>query len=137
MLAPDCLPLSVALLSFYLDSHWFRLCAENHGPAFEQGLVDVRRPFQGKVARPQGTGAIEPEDISWQDAGHLEREADRVADRDQVGPPVYVDGDVVARLGGQIWQQGLNVAVLSRRTSRGAYSRLDGGSGGARKDTWR
>src|SRR4051812_34332875 len=105
MLAPDSFLPPVALLFFYLDAHGFCLGAENHGPTVEQCCVNIGGAFECKVAGPQDTRPVKPQNVSRQNPRHLEWKTDCVASRNQVRPPVDVDSDVVSGLRSQERQQ--------------------------------
>lgn len=101
MLAPNAPGATGALLLLGGDADGLELGAGHDGAALEEPVVDVGIALEGEVAAADDGGAVEAEDVARDDAGHAEGEADGVARGDEVRPPVDVDGDVMARLGGQ------------------------------------
>lgn len=81
------------------DAHGLRLRAQHHRPTFVQPLVDIRLPLEREIPAAQRARPVQSQDVSRDDARHLERQSDAVARCDEVGSPVDVDGDVFCRLG--------------------------------------
>lgn len=99
-------PLPPLLLD--LDAQGLGLDPQDGGAALKDPLVDVGAALHGVVAAADDAGAVEAEDVAREDAGHAEWEADLVALLDEVGEAMDVDGDVVARLGGEEGQEVLH-----------------------------
>lgn len=103
VLALDRLHLPLPPLRLFLEPHGLTFSTRHHSSALVKPLVDEWRALEGVVSATDDGRSVETEDVAGYDTGHLEREADAVAWRDEVGASVDVEGNVVAWLGGQEW----------------------------------
>lgn len=104
---PDA-PVPPLLLLF--DLHRLALHAHHAGPALKQSLVQVvwfacplrvvalgvvKPGLEREVSGAEDRGAVQPEDVPWCHAVHVEGQTHNVALGHEVGEAMYVCGDVV------------------------------------------
>lgn len=94
-----------------LDSQRLRLCSQNRSTALKCPLVNVGCTLHGVISAANDTGTVQAQDISGDDARHLERQANLVALLDKVGEAMDMDSDVVAWLSGEEGQKSLDRVV--------------------------
>lgn len=145
MLGVDDLAVAVAALLLLLVHHRVRVDAHDAHPALEQPLVQVvglagasgvvglgvvRSRLERVLARPQDAGAVEAQDVAWRDILHVERQAQRVAFRQEVGEPVHVCDDVVRLLQAELREEVLEGARQHEGPREGLCGRRSDSGGG-------
>lgn len=98
-------------LRLNLDSQRLRLCTQDCSTALKRPLVDVGCTLHSIISATDDTGAVQAQDISGNNAGHLELQANLIALLDKVRKAMDMDSDVVAWLSGEEGQKSLDRVV--------------------------
>ena len=79
MLTPSGLHMSLSPLRLLLDPHRLRINAQDPRPTLKQPFVDVWRPLERIIPRPQHTRPVQPDHVPSLHPRHMERQTHMVA----------------------------------------------------------
>lgn len=120
MLTRHSLAAPVPALRLDLHSQRLGLRTEHSSTALKVFLIDIRLALERIITRTKNARAVQPEDIAWQDTGHLEGQADLVALCNEIGESVNVRGDIVRRLSAKEGQELCYALLAGGLRGRGA-----------------